>query len=112
VSKTTASNQSIKEFNHEDFPHEENPDSFVCDHGHSSSRRRDTFRAAVVLEFSDQHLQRHMQLNPALYQHYKQVRLLLHHATYGILYDEAGRSRACWEIASSNGLGEDCYQRM
>jgi hypothetical protein len=98
--------QSIQELNHEGFSHKKNPDSFVCDHGQSSSQRRDTFCAAVVLEFSNQHLQRHVQLNPALYQPYQQVRLLLYHATHRILYDEAGRSRACREVTSGEGRSD------
>lgn len=84
--------------------HEENPKSLVCDHGHSSSQCRDAFRAAVVSEFSDHHLQRHMQHDPTL--PYQRVRLLLYHAAHWILHKEAGRSRACWEVASGEGSRE------
>jgi len=80
---------------------EEDSDSLVRDYGHFSSQCRDTFSAAVISEFSDHHLQRHLQHDPTLL--YQRVRLLVYHAAHRVLYKEAGRSRACWEIARGDG---------
>jgi hypothetical protein len=80
---------------------EESPDSLVCNHAHFSSQCGDTFSAAVISEFSDHHLQRHLQHDPTLL--YQRVRLLVYHAAHRVLYKEAGRSRACWEIARPDG---------